>query len=175
MKILLCLCLAFLLLGCTPPLPPTAFANTAPGFDPVIFWTGHTSSWGVIENPDGDPTSIISTTTDGTPEGADGLHMIQHVYRGNEVTLRDWHIRRIAPGQFQAIANDVAGTAHGTAFGRALHWTWILETNPGNPLLNVTMDQWMYLSDNGTLMNRTIIRKFGIRLAEISEQFVRRQ
>jgi hypothetical protein len=31
----------------------------------------------------------------------------------------------------------------------------------------------MYLADNGTLLVRTIITKLGIRLAEISEQFVR--
>jgi hypothetical protein len=175
MKPLLSVCFALLLAGCASPLPPTAFANTTPAFDPINFWTGHTSSWGVIENVNGDPTSILSTTTDGTPEGAGGLHMVQHVYRGNEVTERDWHIRRVAPGQFEAAASDVAGTAHGTASGRTLHWTWILETKPGHPLFNVTMDQWMYLADNGTLLNRTIIRKFGFRLAEISEQFVRQE
>ena len=95
-----------------PPLKPTAFANTAPAFDPVTFWTGHTSSWGVIENRDGAPTAIVTTTTDATPEGPNGL-------------------------------------------------------------LNVSMEQWMYLADNGTLLNRTIITKLGVRLAEISEQFVR--
>ena len=37
------------------------------------------------------------------------------------------------------------------------------------------MEQWMYLSDNGTLMVRTIVTKLGVRLAEISEQFERSQ
>jgi hypothetical protein len=37
------------------------------------------------------------------------------------------------------------------------------------------MDQWMYLADNGTLLNRTIMTKLGIRLGEISEQFVRQR
>jgi hypothetical protein len=175
MKTLWCLCLIALLAGCASTLPPAAFAKTTPSFDPIKFWTGHTSSWGVIENLDGDPTSIISTTTDGTPEGADGLHMIQHVFHGNEVTARDWHIRRISPGHFEATANDVLGAVHGSTSGRTLHWNWTLQTKPGNPLFNVTMDQHMYLADNGTLMNRTIIRKCGLRLAEISEQFVRKR
>jgi hypothetical protein len=160
--------------GCASALPPSAFAATTPAFDPVNFWTGRTSSWGVIENLDGAPTSIITTTTDGTPEGKGGLHMIQRVSHNGENSVRDWHIRRLEHGQFDATANDVIGTAHGSPSGRTLHWTWILAAKPGNPLFELTMNQWMYLADNGTLMNRTVITKFGIRLAEISEQFVRK-
>ena len=167
------ICAALVLAGCSPSLPPEAFAATAPAFDPVRFWTGRTTSWGVIENRDGAPTAIITTTTDGTAEGAGGLHMVQHVRHDGRDTARDWHIRRLGPGQFEATANDLVGTARGATSGRTLHWTWTLASEPGDGLYNVTMDQWMYLADDGTLMNRTIITKLGIRLAEVSEQFVR--
>ena len=155
-------------------MPPEAFTSTTPPFDPITFWTGHTDSWGVIENLDGAPTSIITTATDGTVEGPDGLHMIQHVTDNGETTTRDWHIRRLAHNQFQATANDVVGTAHGSPSGRTLHWTWTLAAKPGSSLFNVTMNQWLYLSDNGTLLVRTVVSKLDIRLAEISEQFVKR-
>jgi hypothetical protein len=170
-----CLYAVLLVAGCAAPLRREAFANTAPAFDPVKFWTGRTSSWGVIENPDGAPTAIITTSTVSTPEGADGLHMIQHVMSGGKDSLRDWHMRRLGRGEFEATANDVIGTARGHTSGRTLHWTWILATKPGNCVFNVNMEQWMYLADNGTLMNRTIITKLGVRLAEISEQFVRHE
>jgi hypothetical protein len=172
---LLRLCAAWLVAGCAAPLRPEAFATTAPAFDPVTFWTGRTSSWGVVENRDGAPTAIVTTATDATAEGADGLHMVQHVMTGGKDTVRDWHMRRLGDGKFAATANDMVGTAKGVASGRTFHWTWTLATEPGNDLLNVSMEQWMYLADNGTLMNRTIITKLGVRLAEISEQFVRRE
>lgn len=158
--------------GCSAVLKPADFAQSHPAFDPVNFWTGKTHSWGVIENGDAAPTSIITTTTDSTPEGA-GLHMIQHVRHDGQDSVRDWHIRRLGKHTFEATANDVVGAARGTTSGRTLHWKWTLATHPGNPLLNVTMDQWMYLSDHGTLLNRTIITKLGVRLAEVSEQFER--
>ncbi len=88
-------------------------------------------------------------------------------------SVRDWHIRRLGAGQFDARANDMVGTVRGAPSGRTLHWIWVLETKPGNCLFNITMEQWMYLSDHGTLMVRTIVTKLGVRLAEISEQFVR--
>ena len=170
---LLCLCAILLVAGCAAPLRPEAFTNTAPAFDPVTFWTGRMASWGVVENRDGAPTAIVTTTTDATAEGPDGLHMVQHVMTAGKDTVRDWHMRRLGDGKFLATANDMVGTARGVASGRTFHWTWTLATKPGNGVLNVSMEQWMYLADNGTLMNRTIITKLGVRLAEISEQFVR--
>ena len=167
------LCAVCLLAGCTATLKPKDFAGTGPAFDPVAFWTGRTSSWGVIENRGGAPTAIVTTATEGTPEGDGGLHMIQHVTTGGKTTVRDWHIRRTSPGHFEATANDVVGTARGAPSGRTLHWTWTLAAKPGNGLYNVKMDQWMYLADNGTLLNRTTVTKLGVRIAEISEQFVR--
>ena len=166
---------AWLAAGCGAPLRPAAFADTKPMFDPVTFWTGQTASWGVIENLHGEPTEIITTRTKGTPEGAGGLHMVQRVTTGGKDSVRDWHIRRLADGWFEATANDLVGTARGRPSGRTLHWTWTLAAKPGNGLFDVTMDQWMYLADNGTLLNRTIVSKLGIHLAEISEQFVRHE
>ena len=174
LKSVLCLFGMLLAAGCGAPLRPEAFANTRPAFDPVTFWTGRTASWGVIENRDGAPTEIITTSTDGTAEGADGLHMVQHVMTGGKDSVRDWHIRRLGDGQFEATANDLVGIAHGQTSGRTLHWVWTLAAKPGNGLFDVIMEQWMYLADNGTLLNRTIVTKLGVRLAEISEQFVRR-
>jgi hypothetical protein len=169
------LCAVLLVAGCAAPLRPQAFVNTVPKFDPVTFWSGRTTSWGVIENRGGAPTAIITTRTEATAEGVNGLHMVQHVMSDGKDTVRDWHIRRLGKGLFEASANDMVGTARGSASGRTLHWTWTLATKPGNCFLNVSMEQWMYLADNGTLMNRTIIRKFGVRLVEVSEQFVRRE
>jgi hypothetical protein len=162
------LCLA----GCSEPLAIERFASTTPAFDPVTFWTGHTRSWGVIENRSGQPTEIVTTDCIGTAEGADGLRMVQTLTLGDgTVQHREWHIRRTAQGAFEASANDMVGMAIGSARGRAFHWSWTLATKPGDALRDVTMDQWMYLMDGGTMVNRTTIRKFGIVLAEVTEQF----
>ena len=65
----------------------------------------------------------------------------------------------------------MVGEAHGVAAGRAFHWTWTLALSPGNPLKNVTMDQWMYLMEGGAMMNHTTIRKLGVTVAQVSEVF----
>lgn len=162
------------LASCSAPLKVAAFGGAGPSLDPVRFFTGHVRSWGVLEDRSGQPTDIVTTDCRGDAEGADGLHMVQTLLVGSDQpSVRDWHMRRVAPGQFEATANDVVGTAHGEASGRAFHWRWTLATSPGNSLKNVDLDQWWYLMDDGSMLNRTTIRKLGIILAEVSEHFVR--
>ena len=155
--------------GCSKPMDVSGFAGTAPAFDPVVFWTGHTHSWGVVENRAGAPTDIVQTDCIGEAEGPDGLHMRQTLTEGDgTIAHRDWHLRRTAPGQFEATANDMTGTAHGEAAGRVFHWTWVWNKAGG-----LSMHQWMYLMPDGTMMNRTVITKLGVTLAQVSEQFSR--
>ena len=158
--------------ACSPPLPVEKFAGTEPAFDPVAFFTGHTVSWGVLENRGGAPTAIVTTDCVGTPDGADGLRMVQHLTVGDEPpTTRVWHMRRAGPHTFTATANDMVGTAEGEARGRVFHWTWVLATKPGQGWRNVVFEQWMYAEEGGAMVNRTVVRKLGVTLAEVTEQF----
>lgn len=164
--------LAALLLGCGAPMPVGGFADTAPALDPVRFFTGHVRSWGVVEDRSGQPTSIVTTDCTGEPDGPDGLRMTQRLIVGADAPVtREWRMRRTGPGMFEATANDMVGTATGAASGRAFHWQWTLALSPGNALMNVTMDQWWYLLDDGSLLNRTSIRKLGFTAAEVTEHF----
>jgi hypothetical protein len=165
-----CLALLFAIAGCSKPLPMQHFAGTTPEFDPIAFWSGHHRSWGVVENRAGGPTDTIATDCIGTPDSG-GLHMVQTLTLGDgTVQHRDWHLRRNGAG-YVATANDMVGEAHGQAAGRVFHWRFVIATRPGNPLFNVTFDQWMYLLDDGSMMNRTTVRKLDVILAEVSEVF----
>lgn len=161
------------LLGCSEALPVGGFRSTAPGIDPVQFFTGHVVSWGVLEDRSGQPTGIV--TTDCVGVVGDGvLRMTQRLTIGQDAPVtRRWQMRRVGPGQYEATANDMVGVAVGEAAGRAFHWAWTLALSPGNPLKNVTMDQWWYQLEDGSMLNRTTIRKAGVILAEVSEHFAR--
>ncbi len=166
--LLLPLCLA----ACDKPLPVAHFAGTAPTFDAVTFWTGHHRSWGVLEDRAGAPTDTVVTDCVGTLQPDGVLHMVQTLTLGDgSVQHRDWHLRRTGPGSFTATANDMVGEAHGEAAGRVFHWSWVLALQPGNALKNVTMSQWMYLEDGGSMLNHTTITKLGVVAAQVSEQF----
>lgn len=168
-------CLALLLmlglLGCSDAMPIDGFRATAPAIDPIRFFTGHVRSWGVLEDRSGQPTGIVTTDCVGEAS-SDELHMVQRLTIGQEApTTRTWQMRRTGPNRYQATANDMVGMATGETSGRAFHWTWTLALSPGNSLKNVSMDQWWYLLDDGSILNRTTVRKLGVILIEVSEHF----
>ena len=145
---------------------------TGPAFDPVAFFDGHTHSRGVIESRSGAPTEWIVTDSRGERDGSGGLRMVQHLsFQDGTTQQRDWVLWPNGPGRFDATANDMIGTAKGFANGGMFHWQWVLARSPGNRLMDVTMNQWMYPMDDGSVMIRTTVSKFGMIVAEVTEQF----
>jgi len=170
----LALTAVLLLAACSKPLQPADFADTG-DFNPVAFFTGHVTSWGVEENRADQPVGIVTTDCQGKADGQGGLDMTQTLHLpGGATQTRTWRMTQIGPHTYQATANDMQGAATGTVGGRAMHWRWVLETSPGEGLKNVTMDQWFYRMDDGEVMIRTNVMKAGIRLIGVSEVFERR-
>lgn len=161
-----------LIAGCGSPLPVASFAGQGPDLDPLRFFAGHVRSWGVVEDRSGAPTDTVVTDCLGRVEPDGSLRMAQRLtFGGASAQVRDWHMRRTGPGTYEATATGMVGTGHGSAAGRAFHLTWTLAARPGNPLANVAVNQWMYLQDDGALVNRTTIAKLGVALVGITERF----
>jgi hypothetical protein len=151
------------------------FATPSPKLDPIHFFTGETRSVGVFENARGIPTETVRTRTRGRLKGG-VLYLEQDLFVGRRPRQhRSWQVWRVDAHHFAATANDMIGQARGEAFGNSFRWTFTLATRPGNPLFNVRMQQHMYLQPDGrTLVNRTVIRAFGVTAGGVTEQFQRR-
>ena len=160
--------------GCGQNSERSVADGSDPAFDPIAFFAGHTHSWGVLENRAGVPTEWIVTDSHGRTESADRLQLVQSLsFQDGSTQRRDWVLSRTGPGQYDATANDMVGSAKGEANGSVFHWQWVLARSPGNMLMNVTMNQWMYRMADGSVTIRTTISKFGLIVAEVTEQFVR--
>lgn len=168
----LALALAGSLPGCSS-LAPRDFSRGTPIFDPQVFFTGRTRSWGVFENRAGAPVRRFTTVSLGRRKGA-ALDLEQtFTYDDGSTQHRHWRIRRLDAHRFEATANDVAGPATGEAYGNVFHWEYTVELRPGNPLCNVRLKQWMYLQTDGTMLNRGTIEKLGVQVAQVTEHFRR--
>ncbi len=130
------------------------------------------TSWGVEENRAGQPIAIVTTDCHGVATGPRSIRMVQVLHLGRTAPqTRVWQFRQSGPQTYIGTANDMAGQTTATVSGRMLHWRWVLENTPGDPLGNVLMEQWMYRMDDGAVMIRTVVTKLGIRFVEVSEQF----
>lgn len=159
--------------GCAS-MTPQQFAGATPHFNPVTYFTGPTRSWGVIENRSGDPESRFRTTMMGRPDG-DGITITQDfTFQDGRRQRRIWHLKHVDAHRYDATASDVIGVATGYAYGNAFNWQYTLQLKPGNPLSRVHMKHWMYLTNGGdVLINRVVISKLGVIVAETTEYFQR--
>ena len=71
-------------------------------------------------------------------------------------------------------ADDVVGTAEGQTAGNAFRWAYTLALPVDGRVWHVQFDDWMYLMDQRTMLNKAEMSKFGIRLGEVTLSFVKR-
>jgi hypothetical protein len=163
----------FLLTGCAS-MKPATFENGQPKLDPVGFFGGRTKSAGVVETPGGKPSRRITTETQGTIK--DGILSIeQNLYpEGQKKNHRVFILHQIDEHHVDATADDIVGTAHGLLYGNSFSWTFRHTLKGRKFIKHVRMTQYMYLMPDGkTLIIRSVVRKFGFVVAQITEQFVK--
>lgn len=165
--------LLLLLAGCSS-LSPSHFAAAAPRFEPDRYFEGATRSWGVVENRRGNPTSRFRTEMFGRREGEVLIVTQDFTFEDGRTQQRVWRIRRLDEHRYEATSPDVVGVAPGQAYGNTFHWDYTLAINPRNVFTRVRMRHWMYLqADGSTMINRVVITKLGIVIAQTTEHFHR--
>ncbi len=159
-----------MLSGCAS-LKPESFSRSEPKLDPVHFFGGKTHSAGVLESKKGKPSVRITTNTTGTFSNGI-LNIEQDLFpEGSTKRHRSFQLKIIDSNNVEGTGSDIAGKAHGKLYGNYFTWTFRLKVNKGM-VKHVTMMQHMYLMPDGkTMIIRSVIRKFGMIVTEITEQF----
>lgn len=88
-------------------------------------------------------------------------------YDDGSVQNREWNLSISADGAIKATAPDVIGEGGGFQSGSSvqLKYRIRLPDSSGGHVLD-TVD-WMYLAPNGSIVNRSQFRKFGVQVAEL--------
>jgi Protein of unknown function (DUF3833) len=146
---------------------PADYARHGPQFDLRQHLSGPILCEGMIYGPTGRVTSRFVADMHGRWDGTTGTLAETFHYDSGTVQDRAWTLRLSNDGSIAATAADVVGTGTGRAEGSAVVLRYRIKLAPeaGGHVLDVT--DWMYLMDNGTIMNRSQFRKFGIKVAEL--------
>ena len=122
---------------------------------------------GIIYGPTGRVSSRFTADFNAEWDGNSG-RMTEHFrYDSGTVQDREWHLTLDDNGNVTAKADDLVGTGTGRQSGSGVKLTYRirLPESAGGHVLDVV--DWMYLLDNGTIVNRSQFRKFGIQVAEL--------
>lgn len=141
----------------------------APGemFDPRHHLSGEMGIDGVIYGPTGRVTSRFSGDFHGIWQGNEGVLKETYRYASGQVEDREWRLRLGNDMTLRAEAPDVPGGARGRICGPTVQMRYRLKLgeDAGGHVLRAT--DWMYLSPDGAVVNRSQFRKFGLKVAEL--------
>lgn len=148
------------------------YANERPTFDLMQTLNQRFTAHGVIFDYSGRANTRFSAELSGAFDADGGVLAERFRYDGMDVVdTREWQIRFTSPTSFTATAADVVGVGRGEISGNAVRMTYRLHLpeRAGSHVLDVV--DWLYLMEDGTVVNRSEMRKFGFRAAELFAVF----
>jgi len=159
--------LAFLLTGCSS-ITTEDYATNTPKLDIRDYLNGPLEAWGILYDMSGKADLQFHVTMTGKWVGNKGTLEEHFVYSDGRKDSRIWTVEFADDHHFTATAHDVEGKAVGTQHGNAVNMKYVLNAvRSSGDTITLTMDDWMYLLDKKTLINRTKMKKFGLTVGEL--------
>lgn len=144
------------------------YADREPHLDLAEYFDGPLIAWGIVQDRSGEMRRSFRVDMVGRWDGDTGVLEEDFTWDDGELERRVWTFTRIDAHTYIGTAGDVVGEARGEARGNALHWRYTLALPWNERTVNVVLDDWMWLIQDGVLVNRSEIRKFGFRLGEVT-------
>jgi len=169
-KSLAILCTVLGLTGCAG-VTPEVYRDQKPTLDLATYFSGPLTGWGYFADRSGEVKRRFTVKMTGEWKGNEGVLTENFVWSDGEKTQRVWRISKLDAHRYIGRADDVKGEAIGTAYGNALQWKYTLLLPVDGKTYAVQFDDWMYQMDDTTMLNKSVMRKFGFKLGEIVISF----
>lgn len=144
------------------------YAGKQPVLDLQQYFVGRTQAWGMFQKRGDQVVRRFTVTIDGRMENGQLILDEDFTYDDGEKDRRVWVLTPEGEGRWTGTAGDVVGQAQGELAGNAFHWKYTLALPVDGTVYNVNLDDWMYLIDEQTLVNRATMSKFGFELGQIT-------
>ena len=154
------------------------YAAEKPALDLRQYFNGTLDAYGVFTDRSGQVvkrfTVVMVCTWQGTPGSETGVLDEDFTYSDGTKQRRVWKLQRLTDGRYIGRADDVVGIANGQERGNAFQWGYTLNLPVDGTVYEVQFDDWMYLMTDKVMLNKATMRKFGIKLGEVTLSFTKR-
>lgn len=158
------------LTGCTG-IKVQDYASQSPKLDLRQYFNGKVEASGVFFSFSGKADPYFHVEMDGSWQGNDGKIAETFTYSDGRTEQRTWVVKFNDDGTFTGTAHDVIGTAIGAQSGNAMNMKYVLRVPVGDTTYDLSMDDWMYMMDENTVINRVKMKKFGVKVGELVVTF----
>lgn len=151
------------------------YKNEKPTLVLEDYLSGHLEAHGFFQDRSGLIVKRFKVLMKGTWTGNSGVLEEDFIYSDGTTSRRVWNLKKEADGKYSGTASDVIGVAQGESSGNAFRWKYTLDLPVGEKNYHVYFDDWMYLLDDGIMMNKSKMSKFGFELGEVTLVFFKRK
>lgn len=169
-KLALALAVIAGLTGCTSQTLDN-YANEQPKLDLRTYFDGPLEASGIFFDYSGRASLRFVVDMKGAWNGNTGTLSETFHYSDGHTDSRVWTLKFSDDQHFTATAHDVVGEAVGGQKGNAATMKYQLRIPRDGSEMVVSMEDWLYLQEDGTLINRSTMRKFGLPVGELVVTF----
>ena len=144
------------------------YQETEPKADIKAYFNGPIKAWGIVQDWRGRVTTRFDVTMVGSWEGDEGTLEEDFVFYDGKTQKRIWKIKKLADGSYEGTAGDIIGKATGGVKGSAVQWAYSMDVPVDDTTYRLKFDDWMWQMNDGVLINRSYMKKFGITVAELT-------
>lgn len=144
------------------------YKDNQPRLVPEAFFSGTLSAHGVVKNRSGKVIRYFNAEIDAR-WSEDGIGTLDETFLFNdgERQRRVWTLTPDNAGGYTGSAGDVIGEAPIRFSGNSMFLNYTLRIPYGDDTLDLNIDDRMYLVNDSTLINESLMKKFGFRVGEI--------
>lgn len=154
---------------------PQEYADETPTMDMKAYFNGPIEAWGLFQNYREKVVKRFHVSMNGEWNGSKGTLDERFTYSDGTTQRRVWNLVRHDENNYSGTADDVVGEARGVAYGHALRWQYTMALEVDDDTYHVQFDDWMYLIDENTVINRSVMSKFGVDVGEVILVFIKPQ
>ena len=172
-KLFACAAALTIAAGCSTP-TPELYAKEQPRLEVEQYFNGTLDAHGMFQDRSGAVVKRFVVVMRASWQGDTGTLDEDFTYADGTTQKRIWTLKKTGQGRFTATAADVVGTAQGVVSGNSLNWKYVLALPVDGKIINVDMDDWMFLIDQKVMLNRTAMSKYGFSLGSVTLSFNKR-
>ena len=160
-----------ILLNSCQGMKPIDFKDQKPRLIIEDYLSGNVKAWGILQNRSGKVTRQFSADLNGNWDGTQLVLDEKFNWSDGEVQKRQWKIIKLDEHNYEGTADDVVGKAKGQSYGPAFKFEYVLLVPVKGKEIKITFDDWIFKQDDKVAINRAVMTKFGIKVAELTVFF----
>ncbi len=155
------------LTGCAGPTVQD-YANETPRLDLRRFFDGELTAQGLFTDRSGRVVKRFTVAMTGRWQGDTGVLDEHFRYSDGSTQRRVWTLKSLGGGRYSGTAADVVGEAQGESAGNAFRFVYTLALPVDGRIWHMALDDWMFLMDERTVLNRSAMTKLGLHVGDVT-------